>query len=85
MRLLVQTFPANLRAQRATGSEQVRKLEEEFGEYMEALRERDTENEVEELLDLLIAADNLLDKYDGEAVRQGIAAQMLKGRERGDW
>lgn len=84
MRMLCLVFPANKRALEATEAEQLRKVIEEYGEFIDAAV-FDQGDQLEEALDLMIALDGWLDKQPERLVRKAVRKILKKGRKRRDW
>lgn len=83
MRLLINTFSPNKRAQETTEHEQACKVDEEHNEWKHACYwNKDTA--IEEALDMMIALDGWLDKQPVCEVLAAIDKVRRKGAERGD-
>lgn len=79
-------FEENKRAARASLDEQIYKLFEEVLEVMVAYRDGEPDSRViEELWDVIQAAEGCLRKFDDNAVSEGLRFVLAKSRERGDY
>ena len=79
-------FPANRRAEAATLAGQLRKLLEETREALEAYEGKEGEERIiEELWDVIQAAEGALRKFPLLAVIKGLAMVKIKSRQRGDY
>lgn len=82
----VYRFPANKRAEAATLAGQLRKLLEECFEVLEAYEDNEGDVRIiEELWDVIQAAEGALRKFPLLAVLKGLAMVKIKSRQRGDY
>lgn len=79
-------FPENLRAKESTLDKQLRKVMEEAGEAWFAHDKAEgDERIIEELWDVVQAAEGALRKFPKRSVLKGFAVVKLKGHRRGDY
>ena len=76
-------IPTNRRATMETVSGQKAKVREEVDEWLAACN--GDGDELEELLDVIVAACGLLGKYHPLEVGKAIDCVLAKGKARGDW
>ena len=82
----VYMFPENLRAKEATLDKQLRKVMEEAGEAWFAHDKGEGDDRIiEELWDVVQAAEGALRKFPKMGVLKGFAVVRLKGHRRGDY
>ena len=86
MKQRIYRFPANQRAQAATLSGQLLKIMEEAREVLQAYDEKEgSARVIEELWDLIQAAEGALRKFPLSDVIKGFILVKLKSRKRGDY
>ena len=78
-------FPENLKAKENTYSNQLSKIEEECEEVAEAWVDDGDGRVIEELWDLIQAAEGMLRKYPAEKVWAGRSLVISKCEDRGDY
>ena len=79
-------FPENKRAARASFGDQLNKLSEELTEVCDAFIDGEPDSRViEELWDVIQAAEGMLRKFAYSAVLKGLVFVRKKSRERGDY
>lgn len=79
-------FPASSRAEALTVCEQIDKIEEEVLEAAKALAtEHSDERVIEELWDVIHAAESALRKFKQKDVQDGALLVVVKNNRRGDY
>lgn len=82
----VYSFTANRRASEATVEEQAAKIMEEAEEVSKALHDGESPFIIlEEVMDVIVAAEGMLRKFDRSVVFHAYHAELDKGVRRGDW
>lgn len=77
-------FPANKRAKENTLNDQVAKVREEGVEVYRACMDWDEDAMLEEVMDVIYAAEGILRKYDKKKVEEAYEKVVQKARDRGD-